>query len=109
MTDIKDSDLKELRRIQESIPKEWSDKLIRKVYITPEHKKAVDEVLRRKDLTEVQREKVQAIKDSGYFAQKEEVVNKSIEKKIKQYVEAEIEKSKRAGRLTNNDKKGPQE
>lgn len=100
MKEIKDSDLRELRRIQESIPKEWQDKLIVKRHVTPTMAKALSLFLHRKDLTPEQREQAQAIKDSGILEQKEDVVNQSVQKKIDRYVSEEIEKSIKAGRLS---------
>lgn len=100
MKEIKDSDLKELRRIQESIPKDLLDRLVVKRSVTPTMAKALSLFLHRKDLTPEQREKAQALKDSGILNQKEEVVNQSVQKKIDRYVSEEIEKSIKAGRLS---------
>lgn len=100
MREIKDSDLKELRRIQESIPKDLRDRLIIKRNVTPTMAKALSLFLHRKDLTPEQREKAQAIKDSGILEQKEDVVNQAVQKKIDKYVSGEIERSIKAGRLS---------
>jgi hypothetical protein len=103
MKDIKDKDLREMRRIQASIPEDLKKRLVRKVKVTPTMSKAIDLVLKQ-DLTKEQREKFENIKKSGILEQKEEVVNKSVERAVDQYVTAEMLKSIRAGRLSKPEK-----
>lgn len=97
---IKDKDLKELRRIQDSIPKELSSRLVVKRLVTPTMAKALSLALHDKNLDPKVRERMQNIWDSGVLHQKEDVVNESVQKKIDKYVSSEIEKSIAAGRLT---------
>lgn len=105
MKEIKESDLKELRRIQESIPKELKERLIMKRAVTPTMAKVLSMALHRKDLTPEQREKLQTVKDSGILEKKEEVVNETISKRIDKYLNDEINKSIAAGRLSPYAKK----
>lgn len=100
MIDVKDSDLQELKRIQESIPEDLKKRLIMKRMVTPGMAKAVRMALREKNLDEATREKLQHIKDSGIVDQKEDVVNQSVQKKIDRFISQEIEKSIKAGRLS---------
>ena len=106
MKDISDRDLRELRRIQESIPKEWKDTLITKELVTPHMARGIEKMLRDKHLTAEQKEKLQAVRDSGYFHQTEEAVNKRVQKKIDKYLNEEINKSIKAGRLSKHANKG---
>ncbi len=102
---IKAKDLKELQRIQASIPKELSDRLVTERASTPTMAKVLSMALHRKDLTEEQREKLQTVWDSGVLHQKEQVVNRTIEKRIDTYLTTEINKSIAAGRLSPYAKK----
>lgn len=100
MKELKESDLRELRRIQESIPDDLKRRLIIKRAATPTMAKMLSLALHRKDLTPEQREKFQTIKDSGILNKKEEVVNETIQKRIDKYLEKEINRSIAAGRLS---------
>jgi hypothetical protein len=97
---IEDKDLAELRRIQESIPKDLQDRLIMKRAVTPTMAKVLSLLLREKGITKERKAQLQAVKDSGLLAQTEDVVNQSVQKQIDKYVTEEIEKSILAGRLT---------
>lgn len=102
MKKIHAKDLRELRRIQESIPKELRERLTYETMVTPTMAKVVELGLRDKNVDEKVKEKLRAIKESGLLHQKESVVNKSVERKIKAYLDEEIDRSIRAGRLTDN-------
>lgn len=99
---INNKDLKELQRIQKSIPKELSERLIVKRMITPATAQALELGLRDKNLSDEFKERLRIVKESGLFHQKEETVNKSVEKKIDAYLTEQIRRSIAAGRLSNN-------
>lgn len=100
MIELKESDLREIRRIQESIPEDLKRRIVIKRAVTPAMAQAVRLGLHSKDVPPEVKEKLQHIKDSGIVDQKEEVENKTVAKKIRRYVDSEIEKSIRAGRLS---------
>jgi hypothetical protein len=102
MKKIKDKDLRELRRIHESIPKEWRERLTYSSLVTPAMAKTVELGLRDKNVSDHIKEKLRVIKESGLLHQKEMKVNRAVEKKINKYLEDEIQKSIEAGRLTDN-------
>lgn len=104
MTDLTDKDMREMRRIHESIPQDLQRRLIMKRAVTPNMAKAVLLGLREPHLDTETRRKLQHIKDSGILNQKEEVVNKSVQKKIDKYIEGEVIKSIKAGRLSQPEK-----
>lgn len=100
MKEIHEKDLRELQRIQDSIPKEWKDRLVIKRAVTPTMAKVLSIAMHTKGITEEQKQMYQNIKDSGLLSQTEDVENQSIKKKINKYVSDEIEKSIKAGRLS---------
>lgn len=96
---MKKQHLKELKRIQESIPEKMKSRLLIKRSVAPTVKKVVNLALKDKDITDKQKERLQHLKDTGLFDKKEEVVNKTAQKEIDKYLNEEIAKSIAAGRL----------
>jgi hypothetical protein len=101
--DIDSADYKELKRIQESIPNDLKKRLIIKRVQAPTVNKIVSLALHDKDTPQELKDQLQHLKDIGYFNKKEEVINKSVQKKIDKYVNMEIAKSIQAGRLSKPD------
>jgi hypothetical protein len=98
--DIDSKDYKELKRIQESIPEDLKKRLVIKRVQAPTVNKVVSLALHDDSIPADVKEKLQHLKDLGYFNKKEEVINKSVQKKIDKYVNMEIAKSIQAGRLS---------
>ena len=98
--DIDRKDYKELKRIQESIPEDFKKRLIIKRVQAPTVNKIVSLALHDKNTPQELKDQLQHLKDIGYFNKKEEVINKSVQKKIDKYVNMEIAKSIQAGRLS---------
>ena len=99
MEEISKSDMRELRRIQDSIPEEWKKRLLIKRKVSPNLARDVRKVANHPDLSEEQRRRVKTLIDSGALDQEEEVENKTITKKIAEYIKREQAKSIKAGRL----------
>jgi predicted urease superfamily metal-dependent hydrolase len=97
---ISDKDLRELKRIHETIPEDLKKRLVIKRAVTPTMAKMLSLAMHQKDIDPERLEKLQTIKDAGILDQKEEVINRSVEKKISKYLDGEIIKSVKAGRLS---------
>lgn len=97
---MKKKDLKELLRIQETIPEDLKSRLFINRAVTPTISKVMKLAMKDPDMTEEKRQQMQTLKDSGMLDQKEKVVNKTVEKKIDAYLTEEMNKSIKAGRLT---------
>jgi hypothetical protein len=105
MKEIKDSDLRELRRIHDSIPEDLKKRLTYERLVTPGMAQGIELMLRDKNLTPELKQRLETVKESGYFSQKETVTNRTAEKKISHYLDEQIRRSIEAGRLTDNRKK----
>jgi hypothetical protein len=99
MKHLTDKDLKELRRIHESVPQELKDRLTLERKVTPTMSNFVKKAL-KEDLPEAKKEMLRNIQKSGILEQKEVVVNRSAERAVDQHITAEIIKAVRAGRLS---------
>lgn len=104
-----------LARIQNSIPKEWTDNVTKKEVLAPKFAKLVRDLANGNDnpdinqalVTEKEREKARAIIDSGQIAELEkevDVENKEITRKIDEYIDQEIEKAMARGELPKGKK-----
>jgi hypothetical protein len=89
----------ELRRIGESIPKSMQDRLIIKRDQLPTVNKVVSLALHDDNVPEKQKERLRNIKAAGLLNKKVDVVNKTAQKEIDNYLNQEIAKSIAAGRL----------
>lgn len=96
---MKKRDRKEIERIQSTIPHELLDKLMVTRKVTPTISKVIDMAIKEKSMDDEKREELIALKETGKFDVTEQVVNKTVEKKIDDYVTHEMYKSVRAGRL----------
>lgn len=97
----KKSDIRELNRISKSIPSEYMKNLEIEVDTTPAMKEMFERASKDMRLTPEQRRQAKIIHDSGFWAKKHKIVNKDVEKKINDYLEREIEKSKKLGLLSS--------
>lgn len=101
---MKKKHLKEIERIQKSIPKELLDKLIIKRPFSPIAKEIIMRALANPKEVEgivsaEELEKYQAMLDSGELDRTEEVSDPEIEKQIDEYYNKEFEKARKLGRL----------
>lgn len=93
--------MRELKRITESIPKEFLEALMKKETIAPTLKKVL-EIGLTKDDSEVSPEekaKFRTLINSGVLDREVEVLNHDTEKLIDEYLSAEIELAVKMGRL----------
>lgn len=97
----KKSDIRELERISKSIPSAYIKDLEIEIDTTPEMKKMFEMAAKDKSLPAETRKKAQIIVDSGFWAKKHKIANKEVEKKINDYLDAQIAKSKKLGLLSD--------
>lgn len=102
----KKSDIRELQRIQESIPQELKDNLLRNAKVSPTISRITREAMKSPEMPEEKKQQFQTLLDTGLLDQEEKVENKTTIKKINKYLEGEIAKAVVAGRLSKpkNDK-----
>jgi len=96
--------LKELQRIQNSIPKDLTDKLIVRVKPAQEVLDVYKKALLDPDVKEDTKRKIQLILDSGMLEKEEDMVDKSVEAKINAFIDSEIEKAVKRGVLPKGKK-----
>lgn len=90
---------KELRRISENIPKELMDRLMKERYEYPTIRKVVNKALKDDEVDEVLKERLRHIKDIGAIDKKTQVVNRTAEKEIDEWMKNEVEKAIKLGRI----------
>ena len=91
---------KELQRIQQSIPVEWTSKLIIRVNPSQKMLDVLHKIVKDPEATQEQKYKAQLMIDAELFSKEEDTVDKHVEKKINDYIESEIAKSVKRGTLT---------
>lgn len=96
--------LKELQRIQMSIPKELTDKLIIRVKPAKEILEVYAKALLDPEVKEETKRKIQLILDSGMLDKEEDKADPAIEARINLFIEEEIEKSVKRGVLPKGKK-----
>ena len=96
---INDKELAELKRINESVPKEMKDRLIIKRNQIPTVNKVVSLALHDPDVPQKQKDRLKHLKEAGHFNLTSDEVNKTAQKEIDEYLNTEIAKSIVAGRL----------
>jgi SLT domain-containing protein len=89
---------------QNSIPKEWTDKLMIKGNPSIKMLEVLKKIVVDKDATEQQRYKAQLLLDAGTFEKEIDMVDKKVEKKINDFIQSEIEKSVKRGTLPKGKK-----
>lgn len=96
---MKKAHVRILQGIQDSIPKELLDGLMKKVLAYPALKEIATRGKDDPNVSEEDRNKFRIMLDSGYLDKEIEVIDPEVEKKINDFVEAEITKAKKLGRL----------
>ena len=89
----------ELKRINQSIPQTLKDFVVTETEKTPAIKLVFEKALEDPSISKEKKEKIKNILDSGKFDQKKLTENDRIAKMIDEYVQREIRKSVKAGRL----------
>jgi len=96
--------LKELARIQASIPKELTEKLIKKENPNIEMLRVLQKIVKDPEASKAQRYKANLMLDAGFFSGFVEVVDKKIEKQIDDYIDNEIQLCAKRGTLPKGKK-----
>ena len=89
----------ELKEIQDRIPKTLLKNVITEVPANPAILMVVNKALEDPDFPEEKKKKLQILKDAGEFDKKQYKQNNKIAKMIDQFVEREIAKKIKAGKL----------
>ena len=96
---MKKSTIRELQRISQSIPKELLDKLMVTRLKSPTVVEVVKKALADDTVSKEKKEQLQHLVDSGYLNQTETVADPEIEKQIDEYMDKEIERAIKLGRI----------
>lgn len=96
--------IKELARIQNSIPVELTSKLMIKVNPSIEMLNALKKIVLDKDATQEQKYKAQLMIDAETFSKEVDGVDKKIEKQIAEFIDNEIKLSVKRGTLPKSKK-----
>lgn len=91
--------VKKLSKISLEMPKEFSSKLMKKVYMTPAMKETAERVMESKDVPKKKRDRVKHLYDTGHFSREIEVVDEEIAKKAEKWMEKRIKKAIADGEL----------
>lgn len=102
---MKKAHIKELERINASIPKELLEKIQKEQLVTPTMKEVAEKAL-VSDLPKEKKDRIYRMLKSGVFDKTELVSDPEIEKQVSQYLDEQIELSQKAGRLPKNLKLG---
>jgi len=91
----------ELKRIQASIPRSYFKGLLRQRKVSLTVKRVMELALKEPDIPEKKKQKYRELLESGDLDYTETVENKRAAERINAWVEKEIKKSIKAGRLPN--------
>ncbi len=91
----------ELRRIQQSVPKALRDTVLVRTAITPTMSMIAQKAIEDPDFPPEKKEQLQLLIDRGYFTKEKYTQNDKVAKQIDNYVNREIKKSIKEGRLPN--------
>ena len=101
---IKPEVTKVLKRIQDSVPQEWLDKLNKRVPIAPTIKYAFERAVKDPNVSEELKRKAQIMLDSGYLDKEVDKIDKRYEGYISRYIDKEIEKAVARGEIPKSKK-----
>lgn len=102
---LKPEHMQELQRIQKTIPKSLTDGVMKETVPGQEMLDTLKIAVNDPELTQAQRDKAQLIIDSGYLEKVVLSEDPAVIAEIDTYIEKEIEKSVRLGRLPDKKKK----
>lgn len=91
--------IKELRRISSRIPEEMLDRLMVEKDVAPVVKEVLERACKDKDVPKKLRDKYRNIIDAGYIDLKEMIVDEDVQKEVDEWVENEIDKAIKLGRI----------
>ncbi len=90
---------RELAEIHSRIPKILKQRVVRKVKLTPELEQVVDLALNDPDFPGWKKEELQKMRDRGDFSKEGYVEDREAAKAIDQFVDREIKKKQKSGKL----------
>lgn len=93
-----------LRDIYARVPIEWRTNAVRAKDMTPKMKMVVDKALEDADFPQDKKEQLQILKENGYFNKEQLTEDSRVIKKIDNFVNREIKKAVKEGRLPNKKK-----
>lgn len=92
---------KTLQSIQSSVPKQLKDAVIEKTAITPTMDMIVDKALEDDSISQEKKDELSKLKEAGYFSKEKFTENHQVRVQIDNYVNREIKKAIKEGRLPN--------
>jgi hypothetical protein len=101
MNHTQESIEKVLKEIQSRVPKEFLKGVVTERPLTPVMEKVVDDALASPDFPEAKKLRLQHLKDAGEFNKKTYYQSPKYAKMIDNFVNREINKAVKAGRLPN--------
>ena len=96
---MNESQRKILRDINDSVPKQWWDNVIKKVWANPTIREMVDRGLLDPDVSPETKEKLEIVKKSPVYAETIDVVDEKIEKKIDEHLTRKVRQAIKNGSL----------
>lgn len=96
--------MKELRDIYSRVPKEWKSAAVTTTSKTPQMAFIVDKALEDPNFPEEKKIQLRELKEAGTFDKQQYTENPAIVKKIDNFVNREIKKAVKEGRLPNKKK-----
>ncbi len=96
---MKKAHQKEIERISKSIPKEMTDRLMKKEMKYPTLKEIATRALTDPNVSDIDKARYKAILLSGDLDVMIEVVDPKVEKEINDYLDGEFKKARKLGRL----------
>jgi len=94
-----------IKEINASIPKHLLDRLMKKQAATPVIKQVVELAINDPDLPEEKKQKMRNILATGELDKQEEVADETIETEIEAFLNEEVRRAIKIGRLPNNIKR----
>lgn len=95
---------KTLREIYSRVPKIWRENVVSEKLIAPNMAMVIDKALEDSEYPEEKKKELRTLKESGYLDKKEYSEDALMVKKIDNFVNREINKAVREGRLPNRNK-----
>lgn len=102
MTQEKINDV--LRDIYAKVPKEWRDNVVQTTPLTPTMASVVSKAIEDPDFPQEKKEQLKIFQDLGYFNKEKFAENSNLAKKIDTFVNREIKKAVKEGRLPTKKK-----
>jgi len=93
-----------LREIYSRVPKEWRSNVVEASPLTPTMAKVVGEALKDPNFPQEKKEQLKVLQNEGYLSKEKYTENPELVKKIDNFVNREINKAVKEGRLPNKKK-----